>query len=98
MITIPFIPKYTLGQTVAPTTTAASVTLGVGSKSLCLTNLGSVLIYVRASSSGAAATAADYPVPVGSQVTIGKFQDDSVLSYVSESGTGSLHIIQGEGF
>jgi hypothetical protein len=98
MILIPFIPKYAAGQTVAPTTTAANVTLGVGSKSLCLTNLGSVLVFVRASSSGAAATSNDYPVPVGSQVTIGKFQDDSVLSHIAESGTGSLHIIQGEGF
>lgn len=98
MVIIPFIPKYAAGQTVSPTTTAANVTLGVGSKSLCLTNLGSVLVYVRASTTGAAATNKDYPVPVGSQVTIGKFQDDSILSYISESGTGSLHIIQGEGF
>jgi len=98
MVIIPFIPKYAAGQTVSPTTTSASVTLGVGSKSLCLTNLGSVLIYVRASSNGFAATNKDYPVPVGSQVTIGKFQDDSILAYISDSGTGSLHIIQGEGF
>ena len=98
MVIIPFIPKYAAGQTVSPTTTSASVTLGVGSKSLCLTNLGTVLVYVRASSTGAAATNQDYPVPVGSQVTIGKFQDDSTLSYISDSGTGLLHIIQGEGF
>jgi hypothetical protein len=98
MVIIPFIPKYAAGQTVSATTAAANVTLGVGSKSLCLTNLGTVLVYVRASSTGVAATNKDYPVPVGSQVTIGKFQDDSILSYLADSGTGSLHIIQGEGF
>lgn len=93
-----FAPSYTKGITVAPGTVSASSTIGAGSKSLCLTNLSTTVCYVRVSSVAATATAADYPVPAGAQVSISKPQDDGIVSYVTAAGTASLHIIPGEGF
>ena len=40
---------------------------------------------------------AGYPVLVGSQVSIGKDQDDDTVSFISPGGAGSLHILQGIG-
>ena len=97
-ILAPFMPAYTQGITVSPGVTSASSPIGLGAKSLCLTNLGSVTCYVRAGQSGIAATAADYPVLPNTQVTIEKFQDFSTVAYITASGTGSLHIMPGEGF
>jgi len=94
-----FNPAYTQGITVAPGAVAASSTIGLNSKSLCLTNLGTVIVYVRTykSSDGVvAATTKDYPVPFG-QVTITKAEDHDAISYIGAVG-GSLHIIPGEGF
>ncbi len=93
-----FAPSYTKGVTVAPGVASASTTIGAGSKSLCLTNLSTVVCYVRVSSVSASATTADYPVPAGAQVTISKPQDDGIVSYITAAGTSSLHIIPGEGF
>ena len=96
-IKAPFQPAYTTGQVVSPAAAAASVTLLKNSKSVCLTNTGSNTAYVRISPTAANATTADYPVIAGSQVVIGKADDDISLSHISASGT-TLHIICGEGF
>lgn len=93
-----FAPSYTKGATVAPATGSASTIIGKGAKSLCLTNLSTVVCYVRVSTGAATATAADYPVPANAQVSISKPQDDDTVSYVTAAGTSSLHIIPGEGF
>ena len=73
-----FNPIYTQGVTVAPAAVSAyTVNNWIGSKSLCLTNLGTVICYVRTfkfSDGVKAATTADYPVPFG-QVTITKAED-----------------------
>ena len=94
-----FQPAYSLGVTVTPDVTSASVTLGFTSESVVFTNLGSTIVYVRVGTagSGAPATTAGYPVLVGSQVSIGKDQDDDTVSFISPAGPGSLHIIQGIG-
>lgn len=93
----PFAPAYTQGQTVTAAAAAASITIGKGAKSICLTNTGSNVGYVRTGASGIVATAADYPVPAGIQVVISKPDDHDTLSYISASGT-TLHAIPGEGF
>lgn len=94
-----FAPSYTKGITVAPGVTTAASTIGVGSKSLCLTNLSSsVVSYVRVGLSGISATTADYPLLPSQQVTISKNQDHDTVAYITSSGTGSLHILPGEGF
>lgn len=93
-----FAPSYTKGITVAPGVASASSAIGAGSKTLCLTNLSTTLCYVRVSSVAASASAADYPVPAGAQVSISKPQDDGIVSYITTAGTASLHIMPGEGF
>ena len=95
----PFNPAYTQGITVAPGAVAASSTIGLNSKTLCLTNLGTIVVYVRtykASDGAKSATTADYPVPFG-QVTITKAEDHDTITYIGGVG-GSLHIIPGEGW
>ncbi len=98
-IQAPFAPNYGSGVTVAPTATAASLTFPNKTKSVVLTNFSaSVVSYVRISSDGVAATVADYPVLPSTQIVLSKSDDDAVLSYVTSSGTGSLHVMAGEGY
>jgi hypothetical protein len=99
MIKETFAPHYGSGQTVTPSTSSGSVALGFGDKTIVLTNLSSsVVAYVRTGVSGLAATTADYPVPASAQVSISKPQDDTHIAYITSSGSGSLHIMSGEGF
>lgn len=93
-----FNPAYTQGQTLSVTTTSAPLTIGRGSMSLCLTNLGNQPVYVRVSTGTVAATTADYPVMPLAQVTITKSQDMDTLSAITAASTSSLHVIAGEGF
>lgn len=97
-ILAPFMPAYTAGTTVAPTTATASSAIGRGSQSLCFTNLGSVTCYVRVGLSTVTAALTDYPVLPNTQVTIQKGLELTHVAYITGSGTGSLHIIPGEGF
>lgn len=93
-----FAPRY--GSAVIPTatTTSASNTIGKGSKTLCLTNLGTEACYVRVSFGASTATSADFVMPGNTQHYISKDQDADTVSYVAASTTTSLHIMPGEGF
>lgn len=94
-----FAPAYGRGVTASVTATSAASELGKGSKSLCLTNTGDKVAYVRIGESGLTATTADYAVIGGSQVTISKFMDHTHIAYVcGGSDSTSLHIIPGEGY
>jgi hypothetical protein len=95
----PFAPNYGSGVTVSPTITAASLTFSNKTKSVVLTNFStSIVCYVRIGSSGTVATMADYPVLPSTQIVLSKSDDNAVLSYVTASGTGSLHVMAGEGY
>jgi uncharacterized cupin superfamily protein len=95
----PFNPVYGSGITVTPTSTSASSTLGLGSKNLALTNLSSTIVtYIRVGDGSQTATAADYPVLPNTQVRITKDDRHTTIAYVSPAGSGSLHIIAGEGY
>lgn len=96
-IKAPFNPSYTSGQIVAPAAAAASVSINAEAKSVCLSNLGGFVCYVRVSNAAVSATTADYPVMPGVQVVISKGDGENVLSHISAAGT-SLHIMTGEGF
>ena len=94
-----FGPSYGTGVTVSPTVTSASSTLGLGSKSLVITNLSTtVASYVRVGTGSTTATTADYVVLPSSQVSISKDQDANTVAYITASSTGSLHIMAGEGY
>ena len=94
-----FNPAWGKGITVAPGVASARSSIDPQGKSdsVCLTNLSSVTCYIRTGSSTATATAADYPVPANSQVTIRKDQYDTHIAYITASGTSSLHVIIGDG-
>jgi hypothetical protein len=94
-----FRPVYGRGVTVAPgTTTASTVFTGGGFRTLCVTNLSaSVIAYVRVGTGAQTATAADYPIPLGAQVCIDCEPENNTVAYITASGTGSLHIIPGNG-
>ena len=94
-----FAPRYGSGVTVAPTAVSASSLLGYNNKSLCLTNLSTTqTAYVRTGVTGLTASSADYPIPALAQVSISKPDDHDYIAYVCPGGTGSLHIMAGEGF
>lgn len=95
-----FQPRYGNGQTVSPTTTTATVTLRASNKQddiVVLTNIGTLPVYVRTGVSGVVATTADYPVLQGSQVALTMDKDHTHIATITASGTGSLHVITGEG-
>jgi hypothetical protein len=91
-----FNPAWGSGITVSPTSSSASAEIGGGNKTVVFTNTGTNVCYVRCGDSSVTATTADYPVVVGQQVAIGKFQDYTHVAYISAGGT-DLHIIAGEG-
>ena len=97
---ITFGPHYGSGQTVAPGAASATSTFnGKGNKSVVLTNLDAVTVFVRIGNADLGdASAADYPVLAGTQVSISKADEHDNISYIAASGTGSLHFMAGDGF
>jgi len=94
-----FNPAYTSGVTVSPITSSSSSTIGLGSKALVFTNLSETVVsYVRVGKSGISASTADYPILPSSQISLSKEQDDDTVAYITASGTGSIHILPGEGY
>jgi hypothetical protein len=94
-----FNPAYGSGQTLSVTDASQQVTFGRRSRAVTLSNLGLNVAYVRIGLDGTVtATAADYPVLPGTQVSISKGADSSVLAAVCAAAqTTTLHIIAGEG-
>lgn len=93
-----FAPGYGSGITVtAGAASAVSALLGATSTALCITNTGTVIAYVRTDGPTAVATAADYPVLGGQQVTITINADHTHVAYIAPSGAPALHVMRGEG-
>jgi hypothetical protein len=101
MIDQTFAPAYGSGASVASVTaTSGSTQMGIGSKSIVVTNTGANSVYVRTGLTGLTAVAGtDYIVLALSQVSISKPQDHTHISYVCDTAlASSLHIIPGEGY
>ena len=101
MINQTFGPAYGSGVSVASVTaTSASTQMGLGSKSIVVTNTGGNSVYVRTGLTGLTAVAGtDYIVLPSSQVSISKPQDHTHVAYVCDTAlTSTLHLIPGEGF
>ena len=94
-----FQPNYNNGVIVSPTATSDNILFGFTSETVVFTNLGDSIVYIAIGNSNNTVTAslADYPLVVGSQVSIGKDQDDDVVAFFAPSGSGSLHFINGIG-
>ena len=93
----PFIPNYGSGVTLTAGAASLTTPLNADSKSICITNLGSNVAYVRIGGSASVATTADYPVLPFSQVILTKVMMHDTLAYISASGA-SLHVMNGEGW
>jgi hypothetical protein len=99
MIDQTFAPAYGQGVTANVTSTSANSEIGVGSKSIVITNTGASNIFVRTGLTGLAATTADYILLPLSQVSISKPQDHTHVAYIcAGSDTSTINIIPGEGF
>jgi len=93
-----FSPGYGTGVTVTAGATSANTALrGATSTALCLTNTGTVIAYIRTGDSTAVATAADYPVFGGQQVSITINANHTHFAYIAPSGSPVLHVMRGEG-
>lgn len=93
-----FAPSYGKAVTVAPGAASASSNIGLGSKTICFTNLSAVQTYVRISKGAASASIADHALLPSQQIWISKDQDADTVSYIAPAGSASLHIMPGEGF
>lgn len=97
-MTLPFNPSYGSGATRTATTTSAQYAIRSGTRSVCVTNTGATnAAYVRVGQGTVTATAADYIIMPGSQVSLGKFEDDNVIAVLSSASTTTVHIISGAG-
>jgi hypothetical protein len=97
-ITQRFQPAYGQGATMALTTASSALNIGLGSKTVKLTNTGANACYVRFGFTGQTATAADCLILAGSQIELSKDQDHNQIAALSAAATTNLHIIPGEGF
>ena len=100
MILQPFYPKCGTGQTLSATAVSAAATIPRGDKQILLTNTGPNTVYVRVTqdTNTAAATIADMPILINTQVVMTVNENFSRLSHIAPGGTASLHVITGEGF
>ncbi len=92
-----FQPAFGYGQTISATSTASNIQIGNWSNQLVLSNLGTIVAYVRSGGSDVVASATDYPILPGQQVSISKIQGATHISAVTASGSTSIHAIPGEG-
>lgn len=99
-----FQPKKGGNQKLTANTSNATATIGLGSKSLRILNVGANVIFVRtykASDGAEAATAADTPIGptanAGCVLIIEKPQDHDTLAYLAETGATIFHATPGEG-
>lgn len=95
---IPFIPKDGSGVSITPTTTSALTALGSDKNQVVITNTGTVNCHVRLVKDAGTATAADYIVLPNTQIVLTSHKLFNNIACISESGTGALHVILGEGF
>lgn len=95
-----FAPGYGTGITITASTTSSTTALRGGSQQVVVTNRDATnAIYFRTTPdiSGDAATAADYIVLPGQQVSVTRAQDHAFISVVSVAGTPAVHVIIGDG-
>lgn len=95
----PVFPAYGTGQSIATSTTPAAVTnIPVTSKQLVLTATGNNC-YIRLTdgSNTTDASVSDFLVPISTPRTISRSENQTRLSVVAVTGTGSLHVVGADG-
>jgi hypothetical protein len=94
-----FAPGYGTGVTISTTTTSSNTALRPGSQQVVVSNTDNTnIVYIRTCpNSTDVATAADYLVFPGQQVSITRAQDHAFIALVAAAGTPSVHVIIGDG-
>ena len=82
---------------VSCSTTSASGTIGIGSTSMRLANIGSAPIFVRWGTGTQTAVTTDFPVLPNTAILVSKPADVVTVAAITASGTGTLYITTGEG-
>lgn len=97
MLNTTFYPVYKSGKSISATSTTDSEALGTVTESLCLSNLGTEVVYVAVGDSTVEAADTDYPVIGGTQVSIGRSPLATHVAAICPTGTATLKVISGEG-
>jgi len=94
-----FTPSYGRGiaNTTSTTTSRDEIDPSGYRQSVTVTNSGTELVFVRAGLSNVVATAADYPILGGTQVSISKDGRYTHIAMISASGTPVVYAIAGSG-
>jgi hypothetical protein len=95
-----FEPAYGSGETISATTSSSRVALTNAqfTESIVLTNTGSDFAYVRPGTSTVVATAADYCLLPGQQVSVTRNDGVTHVAALAGSSSTSVHVIPGQGF
>jgi hypothetical protein len=94
-----FSPGFGTGVTISTTTTSSNTAIRSGTLAVCVTNTDSTNnIYFRTcAASTDVATAADYLVLPGQQVSVSKQREHGFIAVIAAAGTPSVHVITGDG-
>lgn len=93
-------PTYGAGQSLSIGTSTQNLALsasGAEMSNLYLYNSGSAAVYVRVGKGAQTATTADFPIPPGAAVVIGKPIGADNLAGIAGSGTNVLMVIPCDG-
>lgn len=92
-----FYPAFKSGKSISATATSARVALGTQTGSIVPTNTGTELCYVCFGDENVEATAADYPLIGGTQVSLGRDPRATHAAVICPGGTSTVLLISGEG-
>lgn len=98
-IRAPFQPRRGTNQVVIPAAASAATALDPVAKSVRFVNSGAAICHVRVGPTKVVAepaTTADMPIRAGESIVVQKGDGDSLVAYISATGT-TLHIQTGEG-
>ena len=95
-----FTPSYGRGVVVITSITTSNIEIDPNGKrqSVAIVNTGTEMVFVRTGDSSVVATATDFPVVGGRQLTISKDARDTHIAMISASGTPLVAAISGSGF
>lgn len=101
MVKQPIFPKFGFGALNAATAVNQIVTRDKSFKQVCLTNIGTQVIYIRIApaADNTVASNADYPLLPNTQQVFSTTPEADEISFIAPSGVGSsLHNIDCEGY
>lgn len=99
-----FQPAYGTGVSDTATSPSTSFTVdsatkrsGGGSKAVCVTNTGSIAMYVKVGTGTITASAADHIILPGTKEVLAKAETDDKIAVFTATSSTTFHAIAGEG-